>query len=176
MQLPHGYRYGFTLIELMVVVGILALVSGIMIPSFSNYTRNQSLKEAQENFKSDLRSIQNMALTGMGSDRTDSAGRYARYWGVSYASGAFSYSVYLLTAANCNDLSYRIESQTLNLPSNITFNTGSSGCLLFSLEDGSVYTTGGGPINTVNISLRHNASSTTKTITVNRPGLIYSSN
>ncbi len=174
MKLPHSHRNGFTLIELMVVVGILALISGIMIPSFSNYTRNQSLKQAQENFKSDLRSIQNRALTGTGSDKTygTTPPLPALYWAISYTAGAGSYSVYLTHRNDCS--TPVIESQTFNLPSNITFN--SSGCLLFSLEDGSVYTTGGGSINTVNISLKHSASSTLKTVTVNRPGLIFSDN
>ena len=68
MKLPRSVSKGFTLVELMIVVGILAIVSGIMIPSFSTYTRNQTLKQAQENLKSDLRSAQNKALTGTGSD------------------------------------------------------------------------------------------------------------
>lgn len=176
MKLPRSHRNGFTLIELMVVVGILALVSGIMIPSFSNYTRNQSLKQAQENFKSDLRSIQNRALTGTGSDKTygTTPPLPALYWAISYSEGASSYSVYLTHRNNCS--TPVIESQTFNLPSNISFYTGSSGCLLFSLEDGSVYTTGGGSIGTVNIDLKHSASSTTKRVTVNRPGLIFSAN
>jgi len=51
MKLPRSASKGFTLVELMIVVGILAVVSGIMIPSFSGYTRNQTLKQAQENLK-----------------------------------------------------------------------------------------------------------------------------
>lgn len=173
MKLPRSHRDGFTLIELMVVVGILALVSGIMIPSFSNYTRNQSLKQAQENFKSDLRSIQNRALTGTGSDKTfGSPPNPALYWAISYTAGGSSYTVYLTASNICGTST--IESLTSNLPSNITFN--SSGCLLFSLEDGSVYTTNGVAIGTVDIDLKHSASSTTKRVTVNRPGLIFSAN
>lgn len=46
------------------VVSIIAIIGGGIIPSFSQYLNDQNLKQAQEQLKSDLRTIQNKALTG----------------------------------------------------------------------------------------------------------------
>jgi prepilin-type N-terminal cleavage/methylation domain-containing protein len=173
MKLPSPINNkGFTLVELMVVIGILGIVSGIMIPSFSNYTKNQSLKQAQENFKSDLRSIQSRALTGTGSDLMINS-KPALYWGVTYTEGGASYSAVIASSATCSGSDAQ-SSQTFNLPTNITFDGSSTRCYLFGMEDGSIFNTSSARIGTTAISLRQ--STTLKTVTINGAGLIYSSN
>ncbi|KKS07180.1 MAG: General secretion pathway protein H [candidate division WWE3 bacterium GW2011_GWE1_41_27] len=192
MKLPHyvksvmSHGNGFTLVELMVVVGILTLVSGIMIPSFSTYTRNQMLKQAQENLKSDLRSAQNRALTGTGSDQTI-GGQPVLYWAVSYSQTSGSnatYSFYLTASNNC--VTNATLQQTVKLPENITVAASpSSGthCLLFSLEDGSVFErnisvpANTDPIPDTSIYLVHSSdTSVTKSVLINKTGMIVSSN
>ncbi|AHB40386.1 MAG: hypothetical protein ACD_25C00092G0002 [uncultured bacterium] len=182
MKLPRSASKGFTLVELMIVVGILAVVSGIMIPSFSGYTRNQTLKQAQENLKSDLRSAQNRALTGTGAD-TLINGNPALYWAVLYSDVAGSngtYSFYL-TASNSCTVNATLQ-QTVTLSSGISIVSSGAHCLLFSLEDGSVFernaTTGlTVPIPDTTISLRHSSdTATVKNILINKAGLIFNSN
>lgn len=180
MELPCPFKRfvgqkGFTLIELMVVVVILTILSGVAIPSFATYNKNQSLKQAQENLKSDLRSIQNKALTGTGSD-TVISGVVVRYWAVSYTAGASQYSVYLTSDANCDTTTGTTLQQTFSLPANITFDSATtSRCLLISFLDGSIIPSSGSDTY-YNIDLKYSGVTATKRITVNKSGLIYSSN
>lgn len=83
---------GFTLVELLVVISIIALLTGAIIPSFSNYIKNQNLRQAQEQLKSDLRTTQNKALTGTGTDTT------VKYWGVHLLDGSNFYYTFSSTS------------------------------------------------------------------------------
>ena len=182
MKLPSSVNKGFTLVELMIVVGILAIVSGIMIPSFSSYTRNQTLKQAQENLKSDLRSVQNRAMTGTGAD-TSINGNPALYWTVLYSdvSGSNGTYSFYLTASNSCTVNATLQ-QTVTLPPSISIVSSGAHCLLFSLEDGSVFERNAStgltvPIPDTTISLRHSSDTATiKSILVNKAGLIFGSN
>ncbi|KKS31803.1 hypothetical protein A2380_01810 [candidate division WWE3 bacterium RIFOXYB1_FULL_43_24] len=182
MKLPHPADKGFTLVELMIVVSILAIVSGIVIPSFSSYTRNQTLKQAQENLKSDLRSLQNRALTGTGSDSILN-GVPARYWAVSYSSTTgynTAYSFYLTSSGTCltTDPGTSLQ-QTTELPVNVSISSSGVHCLLFSMEDGSVLERIGAvmtPIPNTTIRLFHTSSTVSKDIFINRAGLIKNAN
>lgn len=91
MSLPNNSRYnaGFTLLELMITVSIIGILSAGMIPAFSKYIRNQNLKQAQEQLKSDLRSTQNKALTGALSDQGYS------YWGMMFTKGSNIYNYFV---------------------------------------------------------------------------------
>jgi type IV fimbrial biogenesis protein FimT len=44
--LPRGRAGGFTLIELMIVIFILAILTGLSVPLFTQFTRNQRIKTA----------------------------------------------------------------------------------------------------------------------------------
>ena len=71
---------GFTLVELLISVSIILILSGILIPSFSGYLNNQNVLQGAEQLKSDLRTVQNKALTRVGADTE------AKYWGLKIAS------------------------------------------------------------------------------------------
>lgn len=83
----HSNSNGFTLMELLIVVTIIAIITTAMVPSFAGYIKNQGLKQATEQLKSDLRTVQNKALTGASSDLLI-GGNAAKYWGVRFSSGA----------------------------------------------------------------------------------------
>lgn len=55
---------GFTIIELMVVVAIMALVFGLGYAQYQNFNRRQILNQAALNLKNDLRDAQNRSLSG----------------------------------------------------------------------------------------------------------------
>ncbi|RJR27398.1 prepilin-type N-terminal cleavage/methylation domain-containing protein [candidate division WWE3 bacterium] len=137
---------GFTLVELLVVVTIIVLVTGALIPSFAGYIRNQNVKQAQEQLKSDMRNIQNKALTGTLSDTTIGPNP-VEYWGIRFNSGAGTgsnrYEFFISdTNTTCPDPIPVAQAQghseiqnTLEIKV-----TGGFRCMYFSIRDGSINT------------------------------------
>lgn len=184
MFLPYKrHSLGFTLIELLMVVSVITIITGMAIPSFSAYLKNQNLKSAQEQFKNDLRSAQNKSLTGSLSDQTVSYGIYSgkvKYWVVKWFSN--TYRVYAMfdfldpsvvvwnygTACNnLADASGGFSNASFSLPSGVTFST-STGCLFFKMSDGSIHDSGGNTSGIINLI----QGSTTSRISWNYAGMI----
>lgn len=72
-RLVHGSQFtvhsrhrrpGFTLVELLIVISLFALAAGLIGASYLSFERNQRLKSAALSLKSDIRLIQNKALSG----------------------------------------------------------------------------------------------------------------
>ncbi len=57
-----GFDKGFTLIELMVVIAIIAIFSSFAVPNMISWRNDYKLKGAYENLKADLRLAQGRAL------------------------------------------------------------------------------------------------------------------
>ncbi len=103
MSLPRKttFSVGFTLLELMIVVTIIGIISAGLIPGFSNYIRSQNLKQAQEQLKSDMRTVQNKALTGALSDQLLGS-TYIKYWGIKFVNGQSAYDYFVsISSAAC---------------------------------------------------------------------------
>ena len=58
-------RKGFTLLELIIVMGILAALSVVAIPQISHYNNDQSLQSAAADLQQSLRTAQSNALNGV---------------------------------------------------------------------------------------------------------------
>jgi prepilin-type N-terminal cleavage/methylation domain-containing protein len=149
---------GFTLVELLVTVTIIVLLSGAAIPSFNNYLRGQTVKQAQDQFKNDMRTLQNKALTGALSDtKLDVRGSQVQiqFWGIHYTAGTATYDYFISTGNNdvaCNndrwqtsggmavDLTQSGQAQgQARLPDTIQFKgTAGDKCIFFSIKDGSI--------------------------------------
>jgi len=74
-------RSGFTLIELLVVCAIIAVLAVASIPRFRTFNANQELNQAVEQVKSDLRVVQNRAVSV--TDRACGTDYYY-WWGVDF--------------------------------------------------------------------------------------------
>lgn len=120
----------FTLLELMITVGIIAIMTGALIPSFSIYLKNQNVKQAQEQIKSDLRTAQNKALTGTASDTG------AVYWGIYFQANQSNYTFFTSTVNDtCPPAMTNTTTSDTIYGSVITKNAGNE-CAFFSLANG----------------------------------------
>lgn len=149
MNLPK-YSKGFTLIELLVVISIISIIGGGIIPSFSKYVKDQNLKQAQEQLKSDLRTIQNKALTGAMSNAEIpvGSGNRVKYWGVYLSSGSETVNYYITTeTSTCPPTADGTYQGNFKIPNTIVYR-GNSGCLFFDIKNGDIVSSGvTSPIN-----------------------------
>lgn len=124
---------GFTLIELLLVVSLIAVLSTFLLPGFSNYIDLQNIRQGQESLKSDLRTVQNKALTGVGSSNS-----LVQYWGLKVPSdNANNYFYFQSTTADgpACDLAEKQET-SVNLPSDVVIMGAGGACVFFSLRNG----------------------------------------
>lgn len=78
----------FSLVELMIVVSVIAILTAGAIPSFTDFTRSQSLYQSFKTLKSDLRVAQARSLSGS----------EAKAWGIHfYSSPSDSYTIFRCT-------------------------------------------------------------------------------
>ncbi len=55
-------RKGFTLVEMMVMVGIIGLITAFAIPSISNYVRSNRLATTTERMAADIQMVRSMSI------------------------------------------------------------------------------------------------------------------
>jgi prepilin-type N-terminal cleavage/methylation domain-containing protein len=195
MKLPvNKLSHSFTLIELLMVVSIITILAGATIPSFTGYLKGQTLKNAKEQFKNDLRSIQNKSLTGSLSDQNivgggvNSPGSPVRYWIVKFWFGQNYYRTYAVYDFMINGANRSLVSACANLsnsgasandtrpqgiyylPSGVTFGGGAGGfdCLIFRMSDGALQNRTGSFSGTISLV----QGSDTKNISWNYAGKI----
>lgn len=63
--MKKAHLLGFSLIEIIVVVGIMASLTGFILVSYNNFNTNQKLKQAVKTLRSDLRFVQTRAYSGL---------------------------------------------------------------------------------------------------------------
>ncbi len=173
-------KSGFTLIELMISVGILTLLSAAMIPSFNTYINNQNVSQGLEQVKSDLRSVQNKALTGTEFDRTTNT----TYWGMKFGNGSNTYQWRVFTgvinASSCTSAAnWSTASTSTQLNSDVVIAGPAHKCVFFSFANGDVlFYNGTAFINcntstcSINVKRSSDTSATCRNVIINTPGLI----
>jgi len=174
MKLPK-YSNGFTLVEIIVVVSIIAIISGGIVPSFFRYIDNQNLKQAKEQLKSDLRTIQNRALTGALSDYVFDIGgakEPAKYWAVYFQNDNGTYSVSITSRNSVCPPSPSSNQATYNLPNDIKYYGVSRLCLYFSIKNGDISKTPSSAADYIEIKPSASSGSSEK-VYFNSAGLIF---
>lgn len=169
---------GFTLIEMLVVLAIIVIITGIVIFNIGSEQQNSALLRSSQKLSLDLRRAQTFAL----SSRVFKTLGIPCGWGVHFNGlGSDSYVIFadLATDQNCSDRDFiRAASgsedfENVNLESGITVNSLSSGLsdVVFTPPEPTVTFT---PAQTsANVTLV-NKNSTTRVITVNKTGFISS--
>lgn len=110
-------RFGFTLIELIVVISILLMISGGVIANYNNFNENQRIKQIALTLKTNLRFAQTKALSG---DKPKAPFSCAELDGYTVTFSATQYSVQADCAAPDNSQG---DITTVNLPTGITLST-----------------------------------------------------
>ena len=163
---------GFTMVELLVVVSIIAIMTGALIPSFAGYTKNQALRQAQEMVVNDLYTVQNNALAG----KKAFDGTTTNFWGLRFNNGGgvaqneYEY-VTGSTGSTSTDCSNAVSQKKVSLGDDIKVKgtMGSPKCVFFSLANGDSGNTSGDVIVQVQ---RINGGTACYEITTNKYGLI----
>lgn len=161
---------GFTLLELMVVIAIIATITGMAIPSFNSYINNQNLRQAQDQIKSDIRGVQIRALNGVKQNLASPT-----YWGIAFQKeiGRYSYFVTDVAAPNLDALCTTVignmsgYERSETLPADIQI-ADDDICIFFSFEDGDAVCRRSSVVN-----LRYPSGGTTYNVAVNRVGTVY---
>lgn len=164
-------NFGFTLVELLVVLAITVLLAGGGVAAYNNFNQNQILNQATSTLRTNLRDVQNRALSGEkacppcgGADNicNNSDDESLNGWYIEFTSPR-SYRVY----GNCASLTFR--STPFSLPSELSFLTlPSPNPILFkSLAHGTNIT----GETTITLRLDSNPSNT-RTVTVSAGGEI----
>lgn len=156
-----AHRNGFTLVEVIIVVSIISLLTAGLIPSFSNYTKSQTLKQAQEQIVSDLANVQNRALAGeQGAGVTGT-----KYWGIRFTDGSATYQYFAHTTATCPSLGTPQIQRSQTLTGEVEIDISGTGCVFFSTANGDA-------TGLLSINVKESGSSTCRKINVNSAGLI----
>jgi len=125
---------GFTLIELLIAVSIIIVLAGFLVPNFSIYMSTQTIRQAQEQIKNDLRTVQNRAISGSGFSPT------VNYWGVKFVDSANTYFYFTTDTASWNDCNAHSiggvgSEKSVKLPGTAIIRNGTQ-CVYFAFADG----------------------------------------
>ena len=123
---------GFTLIELLVASAILAVLTAVSISHFGVFSANRELNRAAEQFMTDLRAVQNRALSAV--DR-EFEGEDYHWWGIEFESGSPEYRV-CQSSSGAPPLVCDRLARTKSLPSGFDFAVG--GAVWFKMVTGEV--------------------------------------
>lgn len=175
MNLPK-YSRGFTLLELLISISIIGIIAGGIIPSFSAYIKNQNLQQAFEQVKSELRTVQNKALTGALSDYQipPASGNYAEYWGLIFSGDSGASASYFVSVTNTTCPPAAIQNQgSFSIPNDILYyNSNGTQCIFFSIKNGDISTIPSSTALNLNFQTKRDGD-VGKTIEFNSYGLIH---
>ena len=167
-----GQQAGFTLTELLVVMFIISLLSGLVLAGHRSSQKRYALSQATQQLVSELRKAQNMAMSGV-----EMAGRSG--YGIYADKDDISYTIY---ADKNGNSSYQGEPpdeliETINLPSQIKISSVSplpnKVDIFFKPPEPITYINAPSGVNSGTITLELEGTSSTKTVTITTAGLIY---
>ncbi len=169
---------GFTVLEMLVVLSIIGIITGIVIFDVGSQQRNLALLRSAQNLSLNLRQMENFAL----SSKTFKTSGVPCGWGIHFnGAGSTSYIIFADKAINmnCSDRDFiraadgSEDLENVNIDPQITFSNLSGGLsdVIFSPPEPSVVFV---PNQTMATIILVNKKGATRTIIINKTGFISS--
>lgn len=108
-------KSGYTLVELLVVIGIIGLLSGLAYTGLSGANRSETTRNAALEVKGSIRNAQEQALTS----KLNATGVPADHYGIQITSTTYQ----IIRIEKCANLSQATVISTLKMPSGVTITT-----------------------------------------------------
>ena len=152
MTIRNKADWGFTLVEVLVAVGVLAVGSLAFLPSFTRSSKQKSLAQAVENAKDAIATARNRALTETGNSGGSGSFRYS---GVKFTRNSSNYILFrsnLADVSSCQSIQASTNTVALksdgekSLPGEVQAKITSAEsptCMFFEFGTGNAYTTKG---------------------------------
>jgi len=102
---------GFTLIELIVVISLITILSGVAVPRLTSFSRSQNLEQAALDFESSLYKARSLSMDSV----TNEAGEKVD-WGILVLSN----NAYALGQRDSDSADVLAVKKSYNLPDNVT--------------------------------------------------------
>lgn len=128
------FRRGFTLIELLVVFAVVGILTSVGITSYSSYNSTQLMKSTQSDVANMLSTAKSRSISQVKPPECE--GLSLEGYQVRFTVPGTQYVLQVRCSGNTYDL------QTRNLPSNVSFESGSLELVPFALSTGTVATPG----------------------------------
>jgi prepilin-type N-terminal cleavage/methylation domain-containing protein len=165
----HVSRRGFTIVELLVALGIFVIITAMVVANFRAGSRSDELRIAAETLVSNLRKAQNMSLAGQLINGNSPPGGYGVYFKLSDTDR------YIIFADLNGDLGYTageaLADGTIILPRDIrilNIQPTAVSSAIFKPPKPTIYINGATTEATLSVTLKHNLSGKTRTVTVKR--------
>jgi prepilin-type N-terminal cleavage/methylation domain-containing protein len=166
----HVSRKGFTIIELLVAMGIFVVITSMVVANFRTGSQSDELKIAAEALVSNLRKAQNMALAGQLKDGASPPGGYGVYFKLADTDRYIIFAD-LDGRPLDYDVGEALSDGTVILPRDvriINVEPTVIASVVFKPPKPTIYINGGTAEATLAVTLKHNLSGQTRRVVVKR--------
>ncbi len=162
-------KRGFTIIELVVAMGIFVVITSIVVANFRAGSRSDELRIAAEAMVSNLRKVQNMALAGQLTEGVNPPGGYGVYFKLADSDRYITFAD--LDGELDYDFGEALADGTIILPRDVRIIEVEPTVItsvIFKPPKPTVYINGGTWETTLTVTLKHNLSGQTRKVIVKR--------
>lgn len=170
-KLSSSTRKGITLIEMLVLLGLMITLSTILLPQYLSIQKEFSLLRAAYKLSQDIRRAREMSISAQ-----SLAGTVPPGYGIYLVEGGNSYLLYADTSGN-QAYNQGVDQivETINLPNRIYFSdiSGPSPSAGINFRGPDPIVTITGSLASIDITLGFTGITKTNIVTVNKAGLVY---